>query len=402
VQVDVRLDEVVLQALEKEPELRYQQASQVKTAVETIVKSEGRGPKAEEPGLGPDGEALEREILARDYTLDIGSCLRRGWALVRSDFWPLVGVTALVLVLWWAAGSIGDLGSKASSTEYAAWVLGWLLSAPLMGGLYFHFLKKIRGGRVRLETAFSGFSNSFLHLVLAGLVMDVLTMLGVVCLILPGIYLFVAWFFALPLIIDKRLDFWPAMRLSRKTISKHWWTFLGFLIALGLFNLAGILACCVGFFVTVPVSLAALMYAYEDIFNPPGLPSASTDGGGVASAEQPLSFRSWVTVVLAGLLVVCLLGVATKALCAGTLSGFCVAVAAGALTLALLLRVRRSALPAGFLATFLLVFLLVFTVTTLITSNKPIILILGALLGLALGIAAGVARVALRARRKRR
>jgi serine/threonine protein kinase len=39
VQVDVRLDEVVLRALEKEPERRYQQVSQVKTAVETIATS---------------------------------------------------------------------------------------------------------------------------------------------------------------------------------------------------------------------------------------------------------------------------------------------------------------------------------------------------------------------------
>jgi predicted Ser/Thr protein kinase len=37
IQVDLRLDEVVLRALEKEPERRYQQASQVKTAVETIA-----------------------------------------------------------------------------------------------------------------------------------------------------------------------------------------------------------------------------------------------------------------------------------------------------------------------------------------------------------------------------
>jgi serine/threonine protein kinase len=37
VQVDVRLDEVVLHTLEKEPERRYQQASQVKTDVETIA-----------------------------------------------------------------------------------------------------------------------------------------------------------------------------------------------------------------------------------------------------------------------------------------------------------------------------------------------------------------------------
>jgi len=38
VQIDVRLDEVVLRALEKNPERRYQQASEVRTAVETIQK----------------------------------------------------------------------------------------------------------------------------------------------------------------------------------------------------------------------------------------------------------------------------------------------------------------------------------------------------------------------------
>ncbi len=39
VQIDVRLDEVVLRALEKEPEQRYQQASEVKTQVETIANT---------------------------------------------------------------------------------------------------------------------------------------------------------------------------------------------------------------------------------------------------------------------------------------------------------------------------------------------------------------------------
>ena len=41
VQVDVRLDEVVLHALEKEPERRYQHASEVKTDVETIAATAG-------------------------------------------------------------------------------------------------------------------------------------------------------------------------------------------------------------------------------------------------------------------------------------------------------------------------------------------------------------------------
>src|SRR5204863_3100619 len=43
VQIDVRLDEVVLRALEKEPEFRYQQASGLKLEVETIAASNAPG-----------------------------------------------------------------------------------------------------------------------------------------------------------------------------------------------------------------------------------------------------------------------------------------------------------------------------------------------------------------------
>jgi predicted Ser/Thr protein kinase len=44
VQIDVRLDEVVLRAMEKKPELRYQQASDVKTMVETIAATAAAAP----------------------------------------------------------------------------------------------------------------------------------------------------------------------------------------------------------------------------------------------------------------------------------------------------------------------------------------------------------------------
>lgn len=52
VQIDVRLDEVVLRALENKPELRYQQASILRTQVETIASSPAEaspGPKVASP-----------------------------------------------------------------------------------------------------------------------------------------------------------------------------------------------------------------------------------------------------------------------------------------------------------------------------------------------------------------
>ena len=55
VQVDVRLDEVVLRALEKEPDRRYQQVGDVKTEVERITGSQGsaKGGNVEKPvGVG--------------------------------------------------------------------------------------------------------------------------------------------------------------------------------------------------------------------------------------------------------------------------------------------------------------------------------------------------------------
>src|ERR1017187_9103116 len=58
VQIDVRLDEVVLRALERKPELRYQQVSEVKTMVETIVASPSASSRREE-AQNESGKATE-------------------------------------------------------------------------------------------------------------------------------------------------------------------------------------------------------------------------------------------------------------------------------------------------------------------------------------------------------
>ena len=57
-----------------------------------------------------------------------------------------------------------------------------------------------------------------------------------------------------------------AMKLSWKKVNQHWWQIFGLIILIGLLNVAGLLACCVGVLFTLPVGFAALMIAYETIF----------------------------------------------------------------------------------------------------------------------------------------
>jgi hypothetical protein len=274
VEVDVRLDEVVLHALEKDPQRRYQQVSQVKTAVDIIASSAAPPP--------PNADGMAQDVLARDYTLNIRSCLRRSWALIRGDFWPLVGGTALVLALLAFAGSAGGIfaSENISHSEFSlgSSVLGMLVYGPLIGGLALYYLKKIRCEPVNIEAAFSGFSHRFLHLFLAGFVTWMLTTVGFICFILPGVYLIVAWWFTLILVMDKGLDFWPAMELSRKVITRHWWKFLGFWLVVLLLNVLGLVCLVVGFFLTAPLAMIAVAYAYEDIFG--GLPAAKPASAG--------------------------------------------------------------------------------------------------------------------------
>jgi serine/threonine protein kinase len=64
VHVDVRLDEIVLHTLEKEPELRYQHASEVKTDVETVIHV---GPVGKYPGgdVKLTSDQLEQFVLSQ-------------------------------------------------------------------------------------------------------------------------------------------------------------------------------------------------------------------------------------------------------------------------------------------------------------------------------------------------
>src|SRR5207248_5984683 len=204
-----------------------------------------------QPGAPVDPIALAQIITTRGVTIDVGSCLGRAWDKMMGDLWTIVGISALV---WLAL-----------SASHAVYV-GIVITGPLLGGLYYYYLKKIRGQKAELQDAFAGFTLAFVQLLLASVVSGALIALGLALCVIPGIYLAVAWCFALPLIIDKQMSFWDAMELSGKTINQSWWSALWLVVVCGLINLGGGLLCCVGIFFTLPLTGLAIMYAYNDVF----------------------------------------------------------------------------------------------------------------------------------------
>jgi uncharacterized membrane protein len=204
-----------------------------------------------------EAERIAADVIARDYSIYIGDCFSRGWQLVKKNFWLAVGATAVMILLSFALGSIPIVGPLADLA----------LTFVLWGGLAWMFLKLVRGQAADMNDAFAGFSLAFVPLMLASIVVQLLTAVGFVLCILPGVYLFVAWWgFTSLLILDKKLDFWPAMELSRKVVHKHWWQVFGLVILIVLVTLAGALALVVGLFFTTPIAVAASVYAYEDVF----------------------------------------------------------------------------------------------------------------------------------------
>lgn len=199
------------------------------------------------PLTPPTGnEALAERVLARGYNLDAMRCVSRSWDLVMKHFWLLVGASFVVGLVQGALPIIGGV---------------------LQGGLFVLFLKLVRGQKAEFGDAFSGFSDLFLQLFLVGLVAGLLTALGVICCIIPGIIIGVWWMFAVPLAADRKMDFWLAMETSRKVISRHWWNFLLLaLLNIGV-SIIGLLVCCVGIYVAMPITIGALAYAYEDVFS---------------------------------------------------------------------------------------------------------------------------------------
>lgn len=211
-------------------------------------------------------------------------CLKGGWNLIRSQYWLFVGMTAVGFII----GSFVPLG---------------ILMGPMMCGIYLSLFQVRRNQPVEFGTLFKGFDYfgdsliaTLLHMIPMVVIFvpayiifyigffvvlsqrggepDAGTMLGffgffaifwlVMMVIL--IVVSVAFTFAYPLIVDRRLSGLDAVKLSMKAAMANFWRLLGLLLMSGLLSFAGVLLCYVGIFLVLPISFAAIAVAYEQVF----------------------------------------------------------------------------------------------------------------------------------------
>ena len=68
------------------------------------------------------------------------------------------------------------------------------------------------------------------------------------------------------LILDRNLEFWPAMEIARKVVTRSFWPAFGLAVVALLLWIAGILCCGIGIFVTGPIATGAAVEAYRRLF----------------------------------------------------------------------------------------------------------------------------------------
>lgn len=111
--------------------------------------------------------------------------------------------------------------------------------------------------------------EKFLPFLILNLLMTVVILLGLLMLIIPGIYLSVSYLFAHLFVVFYDLPPAEALSLSRKMVSGNFTQILWiWLIILGL-NMLGTLAFGVGLLITIPVSACVLYVIFDDIIGIP-------------------------------------------------------------------------------------------------------------------------------------
>jgi hypothetical protein len=194
-------------------------------------------------------------LLTVPVQVDIKASFARAWELYKAH--PFFFSLFMLLI-------VSIQGMVVIYVQAYMIVYSTLLAPPLYAGFYLVANKISRGEEVIYPDFFGGF-RFWIPTAVISLLTQVLIAIGLIALIIPGIYLAVGYLFAIQMGIFGGIDPWSAMEWSRKLITRNWWRFLGLLLVLVVLNALGLLLAGIGLLFTVPLTFLVLYVVFEEI-----------------------------------------------------------------------------------------------------------------------------------------
>lgn len=188
--------------------------------------------------------------------LDFGSLLGEAWGKLSSNLVNFVVAIIILAAITLGLQFIPIIGTLAS----------FIIGGPLALGIAHMSLHASRGERVEIGQLFSGF-NQFVPAALAGVIVNILVMIGMILCVVPGIVVGALYMFTFFFMASGVNNFWSAMESSRIKVSENLMAW--FMLALILFgiNIVGLLLVGVGLLVTMPLSWVVLAITYDRYLN---------------------------------------------------------------------------------------------------------------------------------------
>lgn len=203
---------------------------------------------------------------------------------------PVAPVYALLIGAQLAAATDNDVPAEAPAMIFAFLPIFYLViilgSAFLMCGAYKAAFKQLRGGRIAVSDLFSG-GDVFLKAAGGFVLTAILTGIGAVLCILPGLVVGGLLYFTMPLIVEKKLGVIEAMRTSFDRTKGQWLMFALFAIVIGILAQIGSVACGVGILATFPLYFTINAVAYRDLFGVSGAQSFAPQAASPSGYAQP-------------------------------------------------------------------------------------------------------------------
>ncbi len=201
-----------------------------------------------------DYDAKCEKLIAEGFEFKFGEYINQGFDIFKKNAGGFIGYLLIVMVIGFVCAVIPVVRYLANIVIFPALIAGFFIVGK----------KILHDEPYEFNDFFKGF-NYLLHLFLGNLIVAIFVVIGMALLVIPGIYLGVGYIWVSLFIVFAGKEFWPAMELSRRVITKKWFSFFGFFLVLFLINLAGAIALGIGLLVTIPATMLAIFAAFHDI-----------------------------------------------------------------------------------------------------------------------------------------